>query len=509
MVIIQGKSEVQQAIAELYGSAKANYLGKIGGMEAKALYVALWAMNYVWGPLSFSHKTDAYTSITTNDFYVLTTLRRAIDILLEEGISSIEGVRPDSDEFWDILQHLMWHDALHYRRLLEIQNRDGSDKITIENGQVTDLSIDAELHKAAQPWVNKLTQEQDWIDWYYTYHPTHRYDAGKLLEADFRAEYDLNFFDLINIDTLLQNLCETHLERVKQGVYAEATPLCSFSSPELMRFLMSKINMVQAQKWLKELEYRPGKTMMKSPLIKVKYEGHNIYVVPFWVFTPGNLFFHPWVSDLLEDPSKSRALGRWSQGYGKIFETYLDERLREAGWGKANKGKKQIRRSEFPEIGPWLDMLPKKGRSKGRQKVAFEIDRLIVFNRVAYIVSCKARDFLFFSKFLKRDLFLSEDELRNRMRLNLDDVNEIYLETECIAQNRRVGEHLLLQDKILVPILITSMVEPLSSSGIKIYLSRSCSVPSAPLLTVGQFIQELGKHGNRIEYTEWVRFNLL
>lgn len=509
MVVIQGKSEVQQAIAELFGRAKADFLSNIAGSEAKALYVALWSMNYVCGPLAFSHKAEAFTSITPLLFHLLATLRRAIDVLLEEGVSTIEGVGPEGDEFWNIWQLLVSHNALHHRRLLEIQNRDGSDKIAIENGEVTDLCIDAELHQAAQPWMNTLTQEQDWTEWYYTHHPTHRYEAGKLLEAEFSAEYGLEFSDLINIDMLLQRLCEMHLERLRQGYYAGATPLCSFSSPELMDFLTKKLDQVQAQKWLYELEYRPGKAMMKSPLLRVKYEAHDIYIIPLWVFTPGNLFFHPWVSDLLEDPSKSRALGRWSQGYGKIFEAYLDEKLRGSGYAKANRGKQQIGRKEFPEIEPWLESLPKKGRSKGRRKEAFEIDRVIELERVAFVVSCKARDFLFFSKFLKRDLLLADDELRSRMLQNLSDINEIYVETECVAQNQRVAEYLCLRGKILVPVLITSMVEPLSFPEIKSYLSRTYSVASVPLLTVAQFAEVLRKHGEKTEDTEWARFEVL
>jgi len=236
------------------------------------------------------------------------------------------------------------------------------------------------------------------------------------------------------------------------------------------------------QEWLRLLEYRPERDLLKSPLIPVKVGGIKAYTLMTWVFTPSNHFWSAWTTDLLLEHPKLSVHGKWADQYGKTFQRYVDFKLVECKLPTTNLGSRKVSAKAYPEIKLWLNKL--------QRKEGFEVDRLVECGDVLFVVSCKARDYLYDRKVTKRDLFFPKEEFERRVEQNLQEMNTICIVANCIASCNKIRKELQLFANRFVPVLLTSMREPLSVSEVRSYYTkrRGVKLPKAHIVTIPQFI---------------------
>jgi len=187
----------------------------------------------------------------------------------------------------------------------------------------------------------------------------------------------------------------------------------------------------------------------------------------------------------LLDHLKLSARGKLADQYGKAFQSYVDEKLDESKLPITNLGSRKISAYDYPEIRPWLNKLA--------NKEGFEVDRLIKCDKVLFVISCKARDFLYDRKVVRRDLFFSKEELERRVTQDLRDMSEIYTIADCIESCNEMRKRLKISAGRFVPVLLTSMKEPLSCSEVRSYYSkrRGVKLPKVHIATISQFIEDI------------------
>ena len=124
------------------------------------------------------------------------------------------------------------------------------------------------------------------------------------------------------------------------------------------------------------------------------------------------------------------------------------------------------------------------------QKEGFEVDRLTKCRNVLFVVSCKSNDFLYDRKVIRRAVIFRKEEIEKRVTQNLEDVAEIQAMTDCISSCKEMRRKLNLIAGRFVPVLLTSIVEPLSCDGVRSYYRtrRGVKLPEAYIITIPQFI---------------------
>ena len=137
---------------------------------------------------------------------------------------------------------------------------------------------------------------------------------------------------------------------------------------------------------------------------------------------------------------------------------------------------------------PWLNKLP--------QKEGFEVDRLIKCDNVLFVISCKATDFLYDRKVVRRDIFFPRMELEQRATKNLQDMAEIHIIADCIQSCDEMRKKLNLSAGKFVSVLLTSMREPLSCPEVRSYYStrRRVKLPETHILAIPELIDMIRMH---------------
>ena len=175
--------------------------------------------------------------------------------------------------------------------------------------------------------------------------------------------------------------------------------------------------------------------------------------------------------------------GKWAEGYGRVFRLYVEDKVRKANLPVKNHGGRKIEISKHPGIEPWLNKLKKERR--------FQVDRFIQREDLLFVISCKARDFLYDRKIRRRDFFFSIRAVEARIRQDIEDMGEIFIETDCIASCDRVRKDLELDGSMFVPIVLTSRLEPMGVKEVRDYYSDKLKFPDVPMLMIEDFIEIL------------------
>jgi hypothetical protein len=486
MPIVYGKDEIRKIIKERLERDKQSLMKTVAGKEGKFLFVALEAMNYLFGSTLIGKKIGEWASYKLDVYNVIVSLKEILDVILTSGFHRIEA--PSEIEFGNMLKSMIDHFTIaKYSHLLKVQDKYGIESAMIEEDRIEDLR-DKEFYEAVKLWVNDAGSDPDWVNFYYTNYPEHRIETGKLIEDEFVARHSLGLHDLTNIDTYLQRVCENHLKAIEESK-PKGYPFLYIKKKKLFRDFSQGMGGATTTRWLKLLEYRAGEDLVKYPLVPLKLYGKKIYTLMCWIFVPSNAFWGAWVSDLLLERRSSKAFGKWSSGYGRIFEEYIDEKLKQSTLKIKNLGKRTVNRAKYPEIFQHLSEL---------RKTSFEIDRIFLKGNFCFISSCKAHDFLYDRKIQTRDFFFPSEEIEKKVDLNLQDMHEISMETECIASSQRILRDLGIEGTTLIPIVLTSRLEPMGVEEVREYYRRSLPFRDVPTLTIQRFFEFLQNLPNLI-----------
>lgn len=487
MHFVHGKEKVRETIKKKLDSEKEKFRKVAKRKEAKFLFVILESLNYLVGGKLIVEQDGWIDRIDIPTYQLILSLRAMLDIILRRGVSTVQMV--SKNDFLEILSILREYLKIGFlSHILYIQDTSPVHEIKIEDGVIVELQDEDSIafYQALESWVNIVGVDSDWINWYFGRFQEKRAKVGNLLQKEFEKIYGLKLDDLTCISDYFRRVSEDHLKTTKWSV--GSTPFLYMKRKMLQRDFASHMTQRDTQAWFRLLEYRPGKDLLKAPLIPVNVRGVKAYTLMTWVFTPSNHFWSAWITDLLLENQNLSARGKWADQYGRAFERYLDEKLVETRLPIKNLGSRKISVVDYPEIQPWLDKL--------QRKAGFEVDRLIRCYNTVYVVSCKARDFLYDRKATRRDLFFPKKELEARVKQNLKDMTEIRNEASCIESSLDIRKAFQILGARIVPILLTSMREPLSISEVRLYYSkrRGVKIPKVHILTIPQFISQIKHH---------------
>lgn len=441
----------------------------------------LESLNYLVGGKLVIERDGQIDKIDIPTYQMIMSLAAMLDIILRRRISAVQMV--SENEFLEILSILKEHMRIGFLSfMLHIQDESPVREIKIEDGVIMEVQDEDSIsfYEALQSWVNVVGVDSNWMNWYFGRFQGKRAKVGILLEKGFEKIYGLKLSDFNGISKYLAGVSEDHLKKTTWSV--NSTPFLFEKRKTLQREFSKHMSQTETRKWFKLLEYRPGRDLLKAPLIPVNFRGVKAYTLMTWVFTPSNHFWSAWVTDLLLDHLKLSARGKWADQYGRAFQSYLDAMLIESKLPITNLGSRKISMYDYPEIQPWLDKLQKKER--------FEVDRLIKCNDAVFVVSCKARDFLYDRKVTRRGLFFPKKELEERVKNNLQDMSEICIEASCIESCPKIRKAFKILGGKITPILLTSMMEPLSIPEVRGYYSkiRGLKLPKVHIVTIPLFI---------------------
>ncbi|MCW3129996.1 MAG: hypothetical protein N2V75_07870 [Methanophagales archaeon] len=484
--IIRGRENIENIIKSQLKKEKESLREEIRGWEGKFLFMTLWVMNYIYGPSSFRRINEAYATCDLTFYRVILCLKGILDTILEYKISRVKV--PTPEEFKRVFE-LFFKVSLKYfgiaplNRKLEITQSEDVKKIIIENGKIKDLE-DPKLYKILGKWIDRSSSDPEWFNWYFTYYPADRNKAGKFLKKEFKETYDLELQDLVGIDRYFEQVSKQHIDNLPTVSLPKNIPFLYIERKKLLKDFSKNIGKYKAKKWIEVLEYKAWGDFRKCPLIPLKSNGKRIYTLIYWIFTPSNAFFDAWTSSLMLGDTQTA--GKMRQSYGKVFQLYVDEKLKNSKiMGLRNLGGRLIKSSDFPEIQPWLDKLPK-------QREAFQVDKILTKEDLCFIVSCKARDFAFQRKIGERNFFFPLSEIKRQISQNEGDLKEIYIEAGCIAVNPKVRDWIgLKKQKYIVPILLTSRMEPLGIKDVKVYFLEDEEIKKVPVITIKELINLL------------------
>jgi len=170
-----------------------------------------------------------------------------------------------------------------------------------------------------------------------------------------------------------------------------------------------------------------------------------------WIFEL-HLHFDAWIKLVMEE--EPRLWSMYANIAGREFKNYVANKISEV----AHKIFRNvvISEKEFPSIRVCLEKLRKKG--------FFEIDIVAVINNKLYVTSCKGGKKeipkIYKSKYW---VYPSEKEIVDRLKENLEEVNEIIGEAKCLREHREVVKQLFnVEVKDVVPVIVYAFPQPLA-----------------------------------------------
>ncbi len=470
------KEKAEATIKKHLDSEKEKFREHIKGKESKFLFVLLQSLNYMVGNRLLTERTGLIDRIDIPTYRVFVSLKAMLDVVLRNRISAVQEV--DKDEFLNIFSTFKDHFKIGFlSHMLFIQRAYNVQKIRVKNGSIEGIQEHSEFYEAIQKWVDTTGLDPDWINWYFSKFHKKRTKVGSLLQNEFKRTSFVKLDDLTNISEYFKGVSEEHLQKEWS---LDNMRFLYIKRKTLKKTFLRHMSQEDTEKWIRMLEYKPGRDFYKSPLVRVKFRGQKVYTLITSVFAPSNHFWGAWISDLLLDNPELSARGTWASQYGIAFQNYVDYKLKQSGLPVLNLGSRKLTIHEHPEIQPWLDKLS--------QKKGFEIDRIIKCRDVLFITSCKTTGFLYDRKVIRRGVFWSRDQLERRVERNLQDMKEISVITDCIRSCEKVRKRLDLSASRFVAVLLTSMLEPLSIDEVQMYYSKKkMSLSNTYIVTVPQF----------------------
>lgn len=225
------------------------------------------------------------------------------------------------------------------------------------------------------------------------------------------------------------------------------------------------------------LIFKKGRLLQSSPLIPLECDN---FLIADWIFNL-NLRFDFILRDILDS---TELRGYYAQYIGHKFENYVISTLKDLV--SSVNGPIEIKAKQYPSIGTCLHKLHK---SDG-----FEIDIVVVLDSHAFLISCKggkkAPPKFSFSRFWAE---YPENEILSRIEENMEEMEEIYLEVECVKNDNAAARFFGVEGKHLHPMLVYSSPQPLCFENIRKEFKANFDVPITTPLRLFEKMNEIVK----------------
>ncbi|MHA1928940.1 MAG: hypothetical protein ACTSV2_10245 [Candidatus Thorarchaeota archaeon] len=446
MIVIEGNEKIHKTIdKELKRTWKKLSL-KYRKVKGKILFAHLFTINHRYTP---TNEND----YPTEDANLFRSMLRTLDMLLERGWSLVDTHMPEEElnRFSRIV--LREFTVLGKLRQLQLECNAFSVK-RIEYSEEQGLSdATAKLIPAFHEWLQTPRLDKDWID----FTDESRNRAPQLLKAinqELQHRYNITLEVLDKFGRDISTEIKLRLEPVE----TKMASLILFRKQDLIQRLSALDNNIEVGTLIGELEYKSQNNWMRTPFVKLKDNStQRMLYFPFtFAFYPTHVFAASWIYFISKTVRKTSAMGIMSEDWGRRFERYVREKLASHHPTlKVHPGTTKISRADSPDI---LDCI-------GKPNV--EIDVIAQSDSKVYLISCKAQDQFYGSTMMERLLGNTADEFENKLKEDIENAGEIENYANCIQQSKEYLESEGFDNKVIIPILMTSDVRPLSLKSVR------------------------------------------
>ncbi len=468
-IVVRGRTEIVQYVDASVEKLVTEIMVAIKDKEAE--YVDL-LIRYT---ALFANLTEAVPYRPVTPEYMVRSpiwlrISRGMTLVLNMILSILVPVTSniDSARYQEVMKGHLRVVALCYDLAVWLHLRDASyvDRIFVEDGRPVPANVtdDAEA-QLRQQYVDAVAVSLDAEDWAQWELGLLRQDE-KLLSAlrnDLRRRYGIEFDDLAAVSDLLET-------RSKKQVPEK------IGRAEVFLALAAQIPGQRLDAAVSAMTFRAGSDLFMRPLIPT-LEGD--FILATWVFCPTPMHFEAWVRPILDDQN-TESSGRWAEVRGKhLFENYVEMKIGRVQKATITKRRFSVHVDKYPRITPILRRL--KGRTQG-----FEVDFVIRAESLGFLVSCKGGEKEVPSSLsAKAWAIFPHAEIRKKVVSNLEAMEEIAVEAECVAASEELVQDLGLKGcKRFVPVVVYSVLQPLSLPGFRDRLkSRNILVTTARRLS--------------------------
>ncbi|MGY5852369.1 MAG: hypothetical protein RTU92_02255 [Candidatus Thorarchaeota archaeon] len=453
-----GQAEIQAAFQRDIDKKWKQLERKHSNKKEKLLFVLLLVINSISKEIS---KNDIFE---VANYLRLPILLLMLDEFLVRKWDTIEIPKPDDEQRYTelILKEFQIIGRLKNRM---IESEATQEKcIVLEKGMIL-VDVPLQSESAFRDWSTQYISQldEDWFEYYYE-KSTKAVALTSSFRKEFSKKYGITPQQLYAFETALSRL-------VKRQLQGEGLPFIHFTPNELlsvMNKVMSQIDSIDKEKtkeFLKELEYTPDKHWARSPFLKVKYGRTMLYAHLIPAIYSLKVLSGAWLEHVLID---TRTLGMRSKDYGRQFEEYVRDLLRDFDNLEVSKGSLRIRGKKYPEL---VDCT---GRSN------IEIDVVAQSNTHVYFISCKAMDQSVGSKLLLTFHLGDYKAFFGNIIWDLEKSAEISDWAKCIRHIPEFLEERGFTGKEIVPLLVTSDLRPLSLDSVQQWCRKMKLVESIP-----------------------------
>lgn len=519
---IHGADNIQRHISIMLRRAEEQLGASCKPFTAEMLFAMLEGANYICLDL-VKPKEEAGFSLTVPVLEALRWFTVALDCLLRLSDGIIKAPRVES--FKAIMEGLIpivyaIGEVQYWRSVQEVHRVEPMKSVVAEGNKLLDPE-EPEFYAALTEMMSRLGADLDWSGYFRKQILRPRLDKWQLLHSQaFRQYYELEASDFATLEAYFEGVAQSHSQRVASlgvpalasnrpdigvsqgfpqamnvvfGILQGAIPVKEsprFTPLALREQVLADLHSEmggereKSQKWLKALEYHPGKDIFRHPIIPLIENGRQIYTLLPWIFYPAHRCGEQWDGELffmLPKPQNkwAKAIGQW---YGDGFRDYVVEMLR--AMGIVDLIERGISRAKFgDQLTPWLRKLPKVHKDEFRPDIIFQKGDM------ALIISCKAEDLYFDYWLLHNYLFLPASKIRETIERDMAALREVSVWGECIASMDSIRHWLGIHEKKILPILVTARKEPLGSPALRKYLAHRETIPRVPAVTAGELRQ--------------------
>jgi len=318
MIVIEGRGKIQAFFQKELDCEWKRLERKYRRVRWKILFALLATINY------------RFPSIADANLYLFNQYLRTLDEILNRGWSMIDlkMKQEEVNRYLDLVSSEFLALGLLRIRLMECKAFK-VDRIVFEENQSI-FEIDLKPDSAFMDWRREYRLDERWIDFYYEESRKNAKIAKHVrreLKTYFGVTHELLYF----FNQFMNRRIEGNLRLQKRT----GSPFVCFSAEQLLAILrtelppLGRLDLRQAEEFLKELEYAPRKSWNHSPLVKLRHNRDIVFVPIFPAFYPSNTFSGSWVYHIAKVARNSSALGVMGMDWGATFERYVRSKLQE------------------------------------------------------------------------------------------------------------------------------------------------------------------------------------
>lgn len=454
--IIQGRNKVTRTADDLIAELLETIRQLMQGREAEYLHLLNFYCNL------FADLTKAVKDKSLTPEYMIRNpiwLRavRGMTLVMNSLLANSLPLKTDIDiqKYEEILskEHLkVLPLCYNLAAWLHIKENEYVDRIAVEDGKALPVDeIDSDEARLHQQYVDSVAVSrdvEDWSKWMWgrlKYHEKFQ----RTLRKDFHRRYGISLNDMAAASDFLES-------------FAKGYPLNQVARDTIRLGLANRIPPSRLGGILDALTFKLGSDLAMRPLIPTQ---RGEFIVAAWIFQPTPMHLEAWVRPILDDQN-TESHGLFGNLVGKVlFEDYVEDKIRQAQNTRTIRRRVRVDVRDYPEILAFMKSL--KGRKQG-----FELDLVVKVREYVFLVSCKGGEReLPKSAQAKQWVVFPHREIRQKIQNNLEAMDEIMTEAECIASSTNLQAGLGLEDcTCLVPVVVYSVLQPLSMPAIKTHL---------------------------------------